>query len=336
MSFFSKILDKLGLSKDKPTAAATAAPVKPAVSAPAVDPLKMTYTPAKPAAPAGTATPPAVKQSAVQSAPAPVAPTPMSEVDVVKKLEQLAKGTGLDWKVSIVDLLKLLDMDSSYESRVELAKELGCPPELMHDSAKMNVWLHQAVLHRPEHVAHVVEDVIRQLAQDPVHDEAIPEIRQLGHIGKMARLRDQRLLHMAGEAYHEGSLPASLLRRIVRLAERIGDLNQRIGGGSGHELHPQAVRRRRHRDQVNMIRHHIKSRRDDGKRTSNPPSGGRGGSPASSCDAPAPKRRTAVWPERSVNASRFAAAEPPDASALGAAASFGAAAADGSTTSQPS
>jgi hypothetical protein len=70
----------------------------------------------------------------------------MSEVDVVKKLEELSVGKGLDWKVSIVDLLKLLDMDSSYESRVELATELGCPPELMHDSAKMNVWLHKTVL----------------------------------------------------------------------------------------------------------------------------------------------------------------------------------------------
>ena len=70
----------------------------------------------------------------------------MSEVDVVKKLEGLSAGKNLNWKVSIVDLLKLLDLDSSYESRVELAKELGCPPELMNDSAKMNTWLHKEVL----------------------------------------------------------------------------------------------------------------------------------------------------------------------------------------------
>jgi hypothetical protein len=67
-------------------------------------------------------------------------------VDVVKKLEALSAGKGLNWKVSIVDLLKLLDLDSSYEARVELAKELGCPPELMGDSAKMNTWLHKEVL----------------------------------------------------------------------------------------------------------------------------------------------------------------------------------------------
>jgi hypothetical protein len=77
-----------------------------------------------------------------------MAPKPISEVDVVKQLENRAKGSGLDWKVSIVDLLKLLDIDSSRESRNELAQELGCPPELMKDSAKMNTWLHKEVLKR--------------------------------------------------------------------------------------------------------------------------------------------------------------------------------------------
>ncbi len=79
---------------------------------------------------------------------APPAPQAVSEVDVVKKLEQLGKGSGLDWKVSIVDLLKLLEIDSSREARNELAKELGCPAELMSDSAKMNIWLHKTVLRK--------------------------------------------------------------------------------------------------------------------------------------------------------------------------------------------
>ena len=65
---------------------------------------------------------------------------------MVKKLEQLAKGTGLDWKVSIVDLLTLLEIDSSRTARNELATELGCPAEFMKDSAKMNTWLHKTVL----------------------------------------------------------------------------------------------------------------------------------------------------------------------------------------------
>jgi hypothetical protein len=72
------------------------------------------------------------------------AATPISEMDVVKKLEEMGKGKNLDWKVSIVDLLKFLDIDSSYEARQELATELGCPAELMGDSAKMNTWLHKS------------------------------------------------------------------------------------------------------------------------------------------------------------------------------------------------
>ena len=44
------------------------------------------------------------------------------------------------------DLLKLLDMDSSLTARKELAAELGCPADLMGDSAKMNIWLHKRVM----------------------------------------------------------------------------------------------------------------------------------------------------------------------------------------------
>ncbi len=51
----------------------------------------------------------------------------------------------LDWKRSIVDLMKLLDMDSSLASRKELAAELHYPGDTS-DSAKMNLWLHQQVL----------------------------------------------------------------------------------------------------------------------------------------------------------------------------------------------
>jgi hypothetical protein len=137
MSFFNTILEKLGLRKDKPASTPVAAPAatakpKPATGSGGRDDYRPTTTaPAKPA----TATTP------VQAAPKAIA-----EVDVVKKLEQLSKGSGLDWKVSIVDLLKLLDIDSSREARNELAKELGCPAELMSDSAKMNTWLHKTVL----------------------------------------------------------------------------------------------------------------------------------------------------------------------------------------------
>jgi hypothetical protein len=63
-------------------------------------------------------------------------------------LEQRAAASSqkLNWRTSIVDLMKLLDMDSSITARKALATELGCPPELMGDSAKMNTWLHKTVL----------------------------------------------------------------------------------------------------------------------------------------------------------------------------------------------
>ena len=78
----------------------------------------------------------------------PPAPKPISEVDVVKQLEEKAKGTGLNWKQSISDLLFLLGIDNSHAARVELAKELGAPADVMSDSARMNTWLHKTVLHK--------------------------------------------------------------------------------------------------------------------------------------------------------------------------------------------
>ena len=75
----------------------------------------------------------------------------MSTVDVTKKLNDLAakwKGDKLDWKVSIVDLLKLLGIDSSFNNRKSLATELGCPADLMKDSASMNTWLHKTVMQK--------------------------------------------------------------------------------------------------------------------------------------------------------------------------------------------
>ena len=89
----------------------------------------------------------AAASGAAPSAGAP-APTPVSLVDVAKKLEGLAAASPqkLNWRTSIADLLRLLEIDNSYAARKELAAELGCPAELMGDSAKMNMWLHKTVL----------------------------------------------------------------------------------------------------------------------------------------------------------------------------------------------
>lgn len=106
---------------------------------------------AKPAAaPASTPTPAAptaAAPSAPAAAPAPAAPAPIGEVDVLANLEALAAGKGatLNWRTSIVDLMKLLDLDSSLQNREELAKELGYTGAL-DGSAAMNIWLHKAVM----------------------------------------------------------------------------------------------------------------------------------------------------------------------------------------------
>ena len=147
MGLFSKILEKLGLKKEKETQGGATATVsekeKPGVSAPAPK------TPARPA-PASTSRTAAKPKPAPAPVAVPKAPvaTPISEVDVVSKLEGMAarNSAKLNWKTSIVDLLKLLDLESSFEARKEMAIELGCPPELMNDSAKMNTWLHKKVL----------------------------------------------------------------------------------------------------------------------------------------------------------------------------------------------
>jgi hypothetical protein len=120
MSLFSTILSKLGMGN------ATAAP-----------------------APVPQRTPPASAGPTPSPSSSPSRP-PTAPVDIAAVLEQRAAASSqkLNWRTSIVDLLKLLDMDSSFTARKALATELGCPADLMGDSAKMNVWLHQTVLAR--------------------------------------------------------------------------------------------------------------------------------------------------------------------------------------------
>ncbi len=121
MGFFDAILNTLGLGK-----------AKAAAPAPAPTPAPNSATSS--AAPAAT----------------PAAPAPVPLVDVVAQLEaRAAKATQkLNWRTSIVDLLKLLEIDSSFAARKALAVELGCPEALMADSAQMNMWLHKTVLAR--------------------------------------------------------------------------------------------------------------------------------------------------------------------------------------------
>lgn len=113
MGIFSSIMDKI-LHRKKPAAAPAAPAAAPAAAAPA----------AAPAAP----------------------PPPPEPVDVEAVLVELAaqKGGGGNWRTSIVDLLKVLDLDSSLDARKELAAELGVAAGA-HGSPEQNIALQKAV-----------------------------------------------------------------------------------------------------------------------------------------------------------------------------------------------
>ena len=104
------------------------------------------------AAAAATASAPAADAAAAPS-PAPSAPAPApaaapaAAVDVTAIMDGLAAQSSerLDWRRSIVDLMKLLNLDSSLAARKELAQELSYTGDT-NDSASMNIWLHKQVM----------------------------------------------------------------------------------------------------------------------------------------------------------------------------------------------
>ena len=89
--------------------------------------------------------PSATSTGAAKTAAAPVGAK--TQVDVAAVLTEMAgkKKEKLDWRHSIVDLMKVLDLESSHSARKELAKELNYTGD-MNDSARMNVWLHKQVM----------------------------------------------------------------------------------------------------------------------------------------------------------------------------------------------
>ena len=96
---------------------------------------------------AEAATPPAAAEApAIPMTPAaaPAAPAAMSEVDVEASLTALAAGQDLNWQSSIVDLMKLVGIDASFENRKELAHELGDAD--YSGKAEENIALHRAVM----------------------------------------------------------------------------------------------------------------------------------------------------------------------------------------------
>lgn len=120
MSIFGMIKDAIwGHKPAPPEAAPTPAPAAPAPA------------PAPAAAPA--------------AAPAPAAPAAKIDVNAVLTQKAAEKGQPLNWQTSIVDLMKVLDLDPSRENRTSLAHELGYTGDT-NDSATMNVWLHKKVM----------------------------------------------------------------------------------------------------------------------------------------------------------------------------------------------
>ena len=133
MGLLSNLISKI--FSHAPATATASAP--PAASAPVAQPAAAT-PPAAGAAPAVAATP------------APSVPTPATPVvDIAAVMNGLAAKSPekLDWKRSIVDLMKLVGMDSSLSARKELAAELHYTGDT-NDSASMNVWLHKEVLRK--------------------------------------------------------------------------------------------------------------------------------------------------------------------------------------------
>ncbi|WP_426043587.1 DUF3597 domain-containing protein [Caulobacter sp. DWR3-1-2] len=91
---------------------------------------------------------PTTPTPAPQAAPTAAAPAPAPQViDVTASLDDMAANAGqkLDWRHSIVDLMKLVGMESSLSERKELADELGYSGD-KNDSAAMNIWLHKQVI----------------------------------------------------------------------------------------------------------------------------------------------------------------------------------------------
>ena len=98
--------------------------------------------PAAPAAPSPIGTALDAATSAMAATPAPISDV---DVEAILSAEAAKAGQDLNWRTSIVDLMKALDIDSSFNARKELAKELGYTGAL-DGSAEMNIWLHKQVM----------------------------------------------------------------------------------------------------------------------------------------------------------------------------------------------
>ncbi|HEY1227723.1 MAG TPA: DUF3597 domain-containing protein [Ramlibacter sp.] len=134
-NIFGRIFHRGGQASQPEVATAGAAPSQQSPAAAG------TATQAQPS-PQSTQT---TAATATQSSPQPAA----QPVDVEAVLNEMAKNNPqkLNWRTSIVDLMKLLDLDSSLQARKQLADELHYTGD-KNDSATMNIWLHKQVMRK--------------------------------------------------------------------------------------------------------------------------------------------------------------------------------------------
>ena len=146
MSIFSKIRDAIFNRKPAATAGTAAAGAAAGTAAGGAAANTAGAGPATGTAPPVTGGTGTIAPGAAPVA-APAQPAPMDQVDVEAILTQLSSSAGqkLNWRTSIVDLMKLLGMESSLDERRELANELGYTGNTS-DTATMNIWLHKQVM----------------------------------------------------------------------------------------------------------------------------------------------------------------------------------------------
>jgi hypothetical protein len=148
MGIFDSIKNAIW-GEEKAETPKTAAPQRPVVTASATGSAAAPVPPSSSSAPASapTASAPQAAPKPAAAAPQAAAPAASQAVDVTAILDAAVKRKGqkLEWRRSIVDLMKALDLDSSLASRKKLAEELHYDGD-MDKSAEMNMWLHKAVM----------------------------------------------------------------------------------------------------------------------------------------------------------------------------------------------
>ena len=228
MSIFGSIMSAIF---DHAAPAASAAPTA------SPGPGAKTPEPAQAPAPAARHAVASAPSAAPQPAPSAAKPAPSaakSPVDVTAIMDKLASQTKekLEWRKSIVDLMKLLNLDSSLAARKELAKELHYAGN-MHDSGSMNVWLHKQVMIKlAEHGGKVPELHTAQTAMTDQEAKAwvgkgvySSDGDKLGEVAAILRTADNKITELRADI---GGVLGLGQREIALPAARFSLQNDRV------------------------------------------------------------------------------------------------------------